>query len=416
MSLPTSLWAATASAAPDTEPLRGASDTDVLVVGGGYTGLSTALHMAERGVAVTVVEADELGFGGSGRNMGQVNTGFLVLPDDVPKLVGRDTGKRMNQTFAGAADLVFELIERHAIDCDAVRNGNLFLAHNSRSRRLIEHYRRQHEKWGAALRWLEGPQLQATLGSARYEAGVLDERSGTVQPLSYARGLAHAAIRSGATVHTQSRVVTLQTDGGTWRAETQNGASVEATRVVLATDSYADPLVPGLDESLLPVPVQQVATKPLGENVGRTILDGGQGTADRMHYTHYFRKDRAGRLLLVVGGSAAPATGLLRRFFPQLGEIEFEYQWNGIVGISPTHLPRLHLPAKGLYAITGYSGRGLSTATMVGKVLATHLSGELERDELPLPVQTLKRLPFRGLKTTAMTGAIAAARWADRLL
>jgi glycine/D-amino acid oxidase-like deaminating enzyme len=415
MSLPASLWAATAAAAPQAEPIRNNTRTDVLVVGAGYTGLSTALHLAEKGVDVTVLEAHELGFGGSGRNMGQINTGFLVLPDDVEKSVGSDLGQRMNQTFAQAADLVFELIERHNIDCDAVRAGNFFLAHDPRSHSLIEKYRDQHERWGAPLQWLEGPQLQSALGSARYSAGVLDERSGTLQPLSYVHGLARAAIAAGAKIHCFSRVSGLTQTDTSWHALTQGGLTVDAEQVVLATDSYSDALYGSLDKCLLPITAQQVATEPLGENVGRSILDGGQATADRMRFTHYFRKDRDGRLLMVVGGATLPAPELLKRFFPQLADVRFDYQWSGVVGVSPTHLPRVHKPAAGLTALTGYSGRGLTTATMAGKLLAEHLTGELGERDLPMPIERLSSIPFRGLKSAAISGALAAARWVDSI-
>lgn len=415
MSLPNSLWAATAGVAPQTEPIAQNAGTEALVIGAGYTGLSTALHLAEKGVDVTVLEADEIGFGGSGRNMGQVNTGFLVLPDDIENQVGRDLGRRMNQTFALAADLVFDLIRRHNIDCDAVRNGNFFLAHDGRSQSLIEKYRVQHEKWDAPLQWMQGEQLNNTLGSRRYKAGVLDKRSGNLQPLSFARGLARAAMTAGAKVHSHSRVTELNSANDGWRAVTQDGISVDAQQVVLATDSYSDAIYPNLTDCLLPITAQQVATAPLGENVGRTILDGGHATSDRMLFTHYFRKDVAGRLLMVVAGTRTPAPKLLRQFFPQLANIEFEYQWSGIVGASPTHLPRIHKPAVGLTAVTGYSGRGLTTATMTGKLLAEHLTGERDERDLPLPVERLKSIRLRALKNLTMSGAITAARWADAL-
>ena len=134
-----------------------------------------------------------------------------------------------------------------------------------------------------------------------------------------------------------------------------------------------------------------------------------------MHFTHYFRKDEAGRLLMVVGGPAPPAPELMRRFFPQLAEVEFQYQWNGIVGVSPNHLPRVHRPAAGLTAVAGYSGRGLTTATMVGKLLAQHLSGAHEQGDLPMPVERLERILFRDLKTVAANSVINAARWMDAL-
>ncbi|HIN70468.1 MAG TPA: FAD-binding oxidoreductase [Acidobacteria bacterium] len=415
MPLPDSLWAQTASRAPRIGPVSENISADVLVIGGGYTGLSTGLHLAQKGTEVVVLEADEVGFGGSGRNMGQVNTGFKVLPDNVERRVGRTLGERMNHTFARAADLVFDLIDEYQIDCDAKRNGNIFLAHNQRSIALIEAYQEQHRKWGGDVRWLNREAVRSALGSPRYIAGVLDARCGTLQPLSYARGLARTAQACGARVYSRSRVAMMKPGHRDWTATTDGNHSVEATKVVIATDAYSDELLPGLNRTLIPVTVQQVATTPLGENVGRTILDGGHGTSDRMHFTHYFCKDRDGRLLMVTGGGKPPSVALMKHYFPQLGNIAFEYQWSGMVGLSPTQLPRLHRPAPDLIAVMGYSGRGLTTATMIGKLLAQHLTGELEERDLPLPMVSLQPHAAHRLKTIAMSGTIGAARWLDAL-
>ena len=411
-----SLWQATAESAPDTTSLSESRRVDVVVVGAGYTGLSTALHLAQLGVDVAVVEAEEIGFGGSGRNMGQVNAGFLVLPEDVVANVGFELGARMNATFTNSADLVFGLINRYAIECDAVREGNLFLAHNKRTRALIETFRDQHLALGARIESLDEETTRSTVGSPVYRSAVLDHRSGTVQPLSYARGLARAALTEGAAIYTHTRVISLEQHHDGWVVNTNTGASLTAAKVVLATDSYSDSLWPGLAQTLIPITAQQIATEPLSENLARTILDGGQATADRMRFVHYFRKDRDGRLIMVSGGTAAPGVGLFKQFLPQLGDVRLEYQWNGTVAISRDHLPFLCRLAPGVTGVVGFSGRGLSAGTMVGKLLAEHLNDKISAADLPLPVRDLAPQSFRTLKSSAMSVLLTSAKWVDGVL
>lgn len=411
-----SLWQATATTPPDTQPLGESRRTDVLVVGAGYTGLSTALHLAQAGVEVAVLEAEEIGYGGSGRNMGQVNAGFLLLPEDVVRQVGPELGARMNATFTSSADLVFDLINRYAIDCDAVREGNLFLAHNARSQKLITAFRDQHRLFGARVEWLDEETTRSLVGSPVYTRAALDHRSGTLQPLSYARGLARAALDEGAAIYTQSRVTALAKQHDGWQAKTHNGMDIGATQVVLATDSYSDSLWPGLAQTLIPITAQQIATEPLSENVARTILNGGQATADRMRFVHYFRKDSDGRLIMVSGGSSPPGVSLFKRFFPQLDNIRLDYQWNGTVALSRDHLPYLCRLAPGLTGVVGFSGRGLSAGTMLGKILAEHLNDELSESELPIPVRNLEPQRLRTLKVGAMRVLLTTARWVDGVL
>ena len=410
------LWQATATPSPDTTRADQSRRVDVVVVGAGYTGLSAALHLAETGVDVAVLEAQEIGHGGSGRNMGQVNAGFLVLPREVTRLVGEEVAARMNMVFTNSADLVFSLIDRHAIECDAVRGGNLFLAHDNRTRTLIETFRDQHSELGANIEWLDGDTTRSMVGSPIYTNAALDHRSGTVQPLSYARGLAAAAINEGAAIHTQSRVTSLTKQHDGWVAKTDRGVSIVAAEVILATDSYSDSLWPGLAHTLIPITAQQIATERLSENVARTILDGGQATADRMRFVHYFRKDRSGRLLMVSGGPSPPAASLFKQFFPQLDDVRLDYEWNGTVAISRDHLPFLCRLAPGVTGVVGFSGRGLSAGTMVGKLLAEHLSHQVAERDLPVPVRTLQPQSFRTLKTGAMSLLLSTAKWVDAAL
>ncbi len=207
------LWEKTAPPAPPTSPLKGSVKADVAVVGCGYTGLSAALRLAEKGAKVVALEAVEIGFGGAGRNVGLVNAGMWLPPSDIVKTLGPDYGERLLKLLGDAPAEVFKLVEAHAIDCDLVRNGTLHCAVGSSGRAEIEDRARQWGERGAPVRVLSAAETAARIGSDVYPGSLLDLRAGTIQPLAYARGLGRAAIAAGAAVHTQSPVPLRRANG-----------------------------------------------------------------------------------------------------------------------------------------------------------------------------------------------------------
>src|SRR4051794_37373718 len=239
-----SLWAATAPPAPPTPRLHGSATADVCIVGGGYAGLSTALHLAERGVKAVVLEAHEPGWGGSGRNGGQVIPGLKYDPDElVTKIPER--GEELVAFAGSTADAVFDLIDKHGMDVPRARHGWIQGAHTPES---VETVRKRAEQWarrGVDAEFLDRSATGRHLGTPQYEASWIDRRGGAVQPLAYARGLARAALKAGAAVHGQSRVAKLSRDGGRWTARTDAGATVTADRVVVCTNGYTGGLVRG---------------------------------------------------------------------------------------------------------------------------------------------------------------------------
>ena len=245
-----SLWAATAPPAAPTPPLEASTNADVCVIGAGYAGLSTALHLAERGVRTVVLEAREPGWGGSGRNGGQVIPGLKYDPDELAAMVP-ERGEEL-AAFAGAtADAVFDLIDKHRMDVPHRRAGWIQGAHNPDS---IEAVRNRVEQWtrrGAAVEFLDRAAMESHLGTSQYEAGLLDRRGGAVQPLAYARDLARAALAAGATIHGNSPVESLTRGGGRWTTRTSHGPTVTSERVVLCTNGYAGDLVPKLRQSVI---------------------------------------------------------------------------------------------------------------------------------------------------------------------
>ncbi|MDP6563219.1 MAG: FAD-binding oxidoreductase [Alphaproteobacteria bacterium] len=420
--LPPSLWAATAAPAPPTPPLTGERTADVAVIGGGFTGLSAALHLAEQGADTVLLEAAEPGWGASGRNGGQVIPGLKEDPWQIKERFGQDTAEAMVRSSGAAADLVFRLIERHDIDCEARQSGWIQAAHTAAQLPLL---RRRHDFWlvrGAGAGWLERDELAALVGDDRYHGGWIDRRGGGLQPLSYARGLARAAQTAGAAVHGQSPVLKLSRQNGGWRLATPDGA-VEARQVVIGTNGYTDHLWPGLAESVVPVFSVQVATRPLGENVRKSLLPGGEVLSDTHRVLWYFRQDAQGRLVMGGGGSAyekgaekiyGSLQQRVRDLLSQVPEVEFEYAWNGLVAMTTDHYPHLHELAPGLWAGLGYNGRGVAMATMMGRILADRALGT-EAPEHDFPSLPVRPLPLHFLRGIAVTAMRAYYRFRDAL-
>jgi glycine/D-amino acid oxidase-like deaminating enzyme len=261
-----SLWSATCNRASDTAPLEGNLSADVAIVGAGYTGLSTAVHLAERGVSVVVLEAESLGWGASGRNGGQVIPGLKEDPDTIEQVFGADVGGRMVRLAGTAPDLVFGLIERLAIACDAVRQGWIQPAHGPKPLAALESRVEQWARRGAPIEILSSQETARLIGTETYVGGALDRRGGGIHPLNYALGLAEAAARLGVAIHSKSRVTALSRDAGRWRVDTAGG-SVRAEQVMLCTNGYTDALVDRLRRSVVPVRSVQVASAPLSQNV-----------------------------------------------------------------------------------------------------------------------------------------------------
>ena len=418
---PRSLWSATAEEpAPAAPPLNGAAKADVAIIGGGFTGLSTALHLAEAGVDALVLEAEEPGFGASGRNGGQVIPGLKYDPDELVAMFGRERGERLAGIVGDAADFAFGLIERHGIRCAPVRKGWIQGVHAPSK---LDATRRRVEQWerrGAPVRFLDRTEVAQLTGTDRYCGGWLDGRGGMIQPLSYARGLARAALAAGARIHGQSPALRLASEGKGWRVETPHGA-VAAERVLIATNGHTGDLWPGLKQSLVPVNSFQVASRPLSDNLRATVLPGGQPVSDTRRLLRYFRLDPSGRLMM--GGRGAPygeaRSALYERLrrsarwlFPQLNGLDWEFFWSGKVALTADHLPHIHEPAPGVAAALGYNGRGVAMASRMGKLMADHFTGE-RPEELGFPITRIRPLPFWSLRQPALSALIGWYRLRD---
>jgi glycine/D-amino acid oxidase-like deaminating enzyme len=416
-----SLWAATAPAAISTPPLDHSVTADVCVVGGGYAGLSTALHLAERSVKAVVLEEHEPGWGASGRNGGQVIPGLKYDPDGLEAMFGPEVGGRIVDFAGRTADLVFDVIAKHKMAVPHVRNGWIQGAHTAGS---IETVRTRAEQWsrrGADVSFLDRIETERHLGTSQYHASWIDHRGGAIQPLAFARELARAAVEAGATVHGDSKVTQLSRLYGRWSVRTENGAEVKVDRVVVCTNGYTGDLVPKLRQTIIAPNSFQIATAPLSDNARKSILPCGQVSSDTRQLLLYFRLDDTGRFLLGGRGpfrepkSAADWVHLdrvLGKMFPQLKGVLIEYRWCGRVALTGDFLPHLHEPEPGLLINIGCMGRGVGLQTAMGAAMAEYLVTD-RCEALPFPIVAMKPLPLHIFHQAYVSAIIAWYRLTD---
>lgn len=419
--MPPSLWAATAPPPPATLPLDGTVRADLCVVGAGYTGLSAALHAAQAGLAVVVLEAAEVGWGASGRNNGQViPTLSRMDPDDIVANAGAK-GEPMVAMIRDSASLVFDLIRTHGMAAEAVQNGWIQPAHRPSRVKLAEKRVRQWSARGAPATMLDRAETERITGSPYWHGGWTNTTGGRINPLGYARGLAAAAIKAGAAIHTQSPAKSMVREGKQWAIATPGG-KVLADRVVLATNAYSDDLWPGLKTEVVPVRSYQMATSPVSDNVRKTILPEGHALSDTQGDLYFYRFDANGRL--VTGGALMIRAGWesrirarigerAARVYPQLGVPTFDYVWHGYIGVNQDRLPHIHELAPGVHAWTGCNGRGVALATAIGREFARAAAGVAEQD-LALPLSPVKPIAAHALAVKLAPAALGLYRWRDR--
>jgi glycine/D-amino acid oxidase-like deaminating enzyme len=417
-----SLWAATAPPAPATPPLEASTRADVCVIGAGYAGLSTALALAERGVQTIVLEAREPGWGGSGRNGGQVIPGLKYDPDELDAMFGPERGPRLVDFAGRAADTVFDLIAQHRMDVPHARSGWIQGAHSKASVELVKRRAAQWQRRGADVSFLDKQETDRHLGTTQYLASWIDRRGGALQPLAYARGLVRAALKAGAAIHGDTPATALERRDGKWIVTTRAGASVTADKVVVCTNAYGGDLWPRLKQTVIAPNSYQIATAPLSDNVRKSILPFGQVSSDARRLLVYFRLDDQGRLL--VGGRGplgephgegdwAHLEAVLPRLFPQAQGAPIAYRWCGRVAITRDFLHHLHAPAPGLLIDIGCMGRGIALQTAMGRAMADYVATGNEA-ALPLPLTPVRPLPLYGLHNAVAAAFIAWYRFLDR--
>lgn len=370
--------------------LSGDVTADLVVIGGGYTGCSAALHAAQMGASVCLLEAEEIGFGGSGRNVGLVNAGLWLPPADIRGHLGDGAGTRLVNLLADAPRLVFDLIARHGIACEAVQNGTLHCAHSPGGFKDLQVRRAQLKASGAPVVLLETEEAAARTGSDAFHGALFDPRAGTIQPLGYVRGLARAAAQAQAKVYQHSPVRHIRHDGDVWHVETAGGTA-RARMLIQATNAYHRNLEQTAPE-YVPVHYFQFATAPLPDTLRASILPAGEGCWDTGLVMTSFRMDQAGRLIVgAMGDLGHFASGIhrtwvkrkLAELFPELESLPLTQGWHGQIAMTSDHIPKVTSLGSNAYAVHGFSGRGIGPGTVFGKGLAEAL---LSGNDISLPI------------------------------
>ena len=414
-----SLWEATAPEPLSTNALAQSVTCDVLVVGAGFTGVSAALHLAEKGCKVCVLDAHQPGWGASGRNGGQVNPTFKHDPEDLQKIYGKQHGDQLIDFISGTADTVFGLINRLDINCSPVRSGWVQAGYTHEAVDAMHKRAAQWQKYGVRTEALTKDQVKVRTGTDVFAGGWLDGRAGSVHPLAYIRGLARAALNAGVEIYSHSPVTHLEKEGSMWVASTPQGYEVRAPQVLLATNGYTDGIWPGLAQTVLSANSFIVATKPLGEKAHK-ILARGETASTSQRLLLYFRKDADGRLLMGGRGHFADPQGpsdfehlerTVSAMYPELGAVEYEYRWAGRIAITRDFMPHLHQPSAGITMALGYNGRGVALGTAMGKEVANLIAG----GTTVLPITPIAPIPMHGMQRFYIAAGVAWYSFLDRL-
>jgi gamma-glutamylputrescine oxidase len=379
---PATWYAATATPLPPFPVLEGEVAADVCVVGGGYTGLSAALHLAEAGLDVVLLEANRVGWGASGRNGGQVGSGQRREQDWLEARVGRGTARRLWDLAEEAKALVRVLVARHAIACDP-RPG---VIHAARRAREVAQHHAEAEKLArdygyAALEPLDRAAVAERTGSAAFHGGVLDRGAIHLHPLNYALGLARTAAAAGVRLFEASRVEALEPEVRT------AAGRVRARFTLLAGNGYLGGLAPAVAARVMPINNFIIATAPLGA-AGADVLRFDEAVADSLFVVNYFRKSADGRLLFGGGESYGyrfprDIAGLVRprmlAIYPQLAGVPVDHAWGGTLAITVDRMPAFQRLSPTTFSVAGYSGHGVAMATLAGKLMAEAVQGTAER-------------------------------------
>lgn len=399
-----SLWFATAAPAAESQMLDRQVQADVCVVGGGYTGLTTALELAQQGVSVVLLEAQEAGFGGSGRNAGHCTPTFthFSLPE-LHRLLGAPWAERLIARQTQANQRVAAMIARYQIDCEWQQNGYVQAAAYPGALKTLAEKVRDYNAAGASTRLLSAAEAEAMTGSPRFHGGWYHPEGGHLNPLGYARGLARAVMQEGGRIFNRSAVSQVMKQGQRWKVLT-DGGSVLAEKVIFATGAYTVAGWPQLEHSFRIMKVFVAATQPLDAATRASVLPQNTTIHDGRGDIYVYKYNAEGRIVasMFPMGQRGRDLSLTHRIMserlkwlhPQIRqELRWEYLWFGELDMQQRTIPRLYQLAPGVVAVTGLSGRGVPTGSMLGSILS-EWALDLPPSQLALKIEALHRAPF----------------------
>ncbi|SEK58690.1 NAD(P)/FAD-dependent oxidoreductase [Halomonas daqiaonensis] len=406
-----SWYADTANAAPERPALEGEVSCDVCVVGAGFTGISAALHLAERGFSVVVLEAVRVGYGASGRNGGQIVNSYSRDMDVIEKKYGLDTARALGDMAFEGNRIIRERVERYAIDCD-LKDGNLFAACNDKQMQALREHKSLWEHYGyRELELLEGGAVKREVDSERYTGALVDHGGGHLHPLNLVLGQAAAFESLGGRIFETSPVTGLE-HGEPVIVHTAGG-SVRAERVVMAGNAYLKGVLPEIESRSMPCGTQIITTEPLGEARARALIPNGLAVEDCNYLLDYYRLTRDNRLLYGGGvnyGGDDPSDieSVIRpkmlTTFPSLADVKVDYAWSGTFLMTLNRLPQFGVVNDNVYYAQGYSGHGVTCTHLAGRLIAEVMTGREERFDAfaglphpPFPGGRLLRVPLSAI-------------------
>lgn len=416
-----SYYQATATPFAACAPLEGDTEADVCVIGAGYTGLSAALELAEAGYRVVVLEARQVGYGASGRNGGQVCSGFSAAQEKLEAQLGKDDARKCFALAEEAKALLADRVTRHMIDCDLTW-GYMHAIPKASHMDMLKAWKDEWDDLGYTdTQVLTKAELEQRLGTRAYHGALREAGAGHFHPLNYCLGLARAAMAAGAVVHENTPVVSVET-GANPVARTAAG-SVRAKFMVIGGNAYLGRTVPKLYGRVMPVTSYIITTEPLGENRARALIRDNEAVADTNFIVDYFRLTGDNRMLF--GGRASYSTleprdlkeymrPRMTRIFPQLRGVAIDHAWGGYIAITSNRIPDCGRLSPTVYYAHGYSGHGVALSGLYGKLMAEAIRGQAERFDM---LARVRHLPFPGgaIRTPMLTAAMLFYRIKDAL-